>query len=429
MNKKLSTFLFSVGTFLLCLNFQRVFGLAISDWFFFFSLFFFLINSISNKSNRFKHIIKNKNLFASFIILFGSLISMLVVKFYENAFMELFQQLYVIIFFTSLIWFLIENGCYLTIINSFIYSGVFTASIAIIDFFFNMNFGPLLSKTPNIELWERYAGTLGHPNKFGVFLVITSLFSFDNIIKNIIDKKRNKAFIYFIYFVLQCFGIYLSGSMTAMIGLIVGLSLYTLLNPTTKKMIFNRFYFKFSFFMFIFSIFLFIFINTISFESVIKNIQSTNILRAYTRIVDSSANSRIDIYQKAYYDFFKQPITGYGIDQLSTSSIPYEARYIDGTIHNIFLQILYSGGIITFLGWVLIYFNLFRNGIFLLKNSEITNNYSNSWILFATSISLFIMDQFQDTIYQREKWIVFGLLFSFSWALRNNINNNQLAFE
>jgi hypothetical protein len=34
----------------------------------------------------------------------------------------------------------------------------------------------------------------------------------------------------------------------------------------------------------------------------------------------------------------------------------------------------------------------------------------------ATALSIILMDQFQDAVYQREKWLVFGILAAWYWT-------------
>lgn len=416
MRIKLATFFFILGTLLLCFNFQRVFGLAISDWLYITSFFFYFIDSVSH--NNFKEITSNKNIFSAMLILIGSLLSMFRAQYYLIATIELFQQLFVIIIFVSLIWFLINKGKIYIIIKTFCYSGFITATIASLDFIFGTNLGPTLSKTQNMVLWERYAGTLGHPNKLGGFLVSSSLFSFDLLVNSFLYKKKKEKIIYFIIFIIQIFGIYLSGSMSALIGLIIGLAVYFMFNPILRKFIYKNFIIKLSFISFIISISLFLLINFSNIDIFVSKFLDTNISKAYFRIIDETARSRIDIYEISIKEALKNPIFGVGLDQLSTSSIPFIDRKINGTVHNVFLQIFYTGGVFSLFGWIIIYFNLIKNGIKEIFKNQLFDKNHCGWILLATSISLIIMDQFQDVIYQREKWLIFGLFFSFTWSLK-----------
>ena len=55
--------------------------------------------------------------------------------------------------------------------------GLFAASVTVIDYAFGTQVGNTLSGTLGRSFWGRYAGPLGHPNKLGYYLVLTSTLS------------------------------------------------------------------------------------------------------------------------------------------------------------------------------------------------------------------------------------------------------------
>ncbi|MCD4673662.1 MAG: hypothetical protein K8R77_13445, partial [Anaerolineaceae bacterium] len=186
-----SVYFYLLATLLLSLNFVRPFGLAISDWFYFAALGLAFIETLFYEKKHFLCWTKNPLLLPATLILFGAIVSSLRTTNIRIAIVEIIQQIYVITLFVPLTWIMAKRGYTRLILQAFILSGLFTASIALIDFFFGSRIGPQLSATPNVHLWYRYAGTLGHPNKFGYFVTLTSILSLEtwwNIQKALIKK-------------------------------------------------------------------------------------------------------------------------------------------------------------------------------------------------------------------------------------------------
>ena len=140
------------------------------------------------------------------------------------ALMEIIQHAFVMTLFISMIWIMVRRGKIKLIVLAFILSGVFTAGIVIVDYLTGSSLGPTLSRTPDIQSWGRYVGTLGHPNKLGFFLVLTTLLSLGQLF----SLKSNHTIslcrmVWAILIVVQVFGIYLSGSLTAYLGMLLGI--------------------------------------------------------------------------------------------------------------------------------------------------------------------------------------------------------------
>ncbi|MDI6693919.1 MAG: hypothetical protein QME21_02630 [Anaerolineales bacterium] len=219
--------MFLTGTLLLSLNFVRIFGFAISDWFYLGALVLALFETLLFDRKNIICWTRNRFYWPAGLILLGALISSFFTRYLEIALIEILQQLFVITLFISLIWVMVRRGRTNTVIQAFIMSGVFTALIVSIDYFAGTNFGPILSGTPDVKLWGRYAGATGHPNKLGYFLAITSILNIIYVIKSVSRKKRFYSIFWFLTLLIQLFGLYISGSMTAYLGFVCGLVFLT----------------------------------------------------------------------------------------------------------------------------------------------------------------------------------------------------------
>jgi O-antigen ligase len=409
-----STYLFFAGTLLLSLNLVRPYGLAISDWLFTGSLAMAIIETARVDRENFPCWTRNHFLWPAGLILFGAVISTARAIFINTAILEIFQQLYVITVFISLIWIMVRRDRMDVIILAFIWSGLFTASVAAVDYFAGTNFGPVLSGTPNLLLWGRYAGTLGHPNKFGYYVVLTSLLTLTRYVAPHLHLWRRAG--WGLALLIQTLGIYLSGSVTAYLGFLLGgvaffvacrsarihlLRLALPLIPLWALITLSG-----------------IFLGYTPFE---VNPDPTGLISAsLDRVQVITARSRWDIYEEAVEQISRSPLIGVGYDQVSTSGIEFSYRELDGTVHNSLLQVWYVGGLFAFIGWLTIYISIGLTAIRTLRSSKRGRSLPVILGLAAVALSTLLMDQFQDTIYQREKWLAIGLLVSYAWQQREN---------
>ena len=408
-----SIFLFIAGTVLLSLNFVRFFGLAISDWFYFGAMVLALIETARFDRENFRCWTNNRFIWMAGLVLFGAIISTSRALFINSAIVEIFQQLYVVTLFISLIWIMVRRGKTNIIVQAFIWSGVFTASIAIVDYFAGTHFGPLLSGTPGAQFWGRYAGSLGHPNKLGYYLVLTSILSIATFIEISLRRSQmSTKLIWGLLILIQVFGVYLSGSMTAYLGFLLGSVALAAYSKTLARQI-TRYSISAALLGAPILLFGMIFVNL----SVPDNLSLENSLisTAFNRVGTSTAYSRWYIFQEALQSISENPIIGAGYDQVSTSDIGTGFRQLNGTVHNVLLQNWYVGGIFALLGWLLIYMVLGWMAITTTWSGEKNGLAPVLWGIAAAALSIILMDQFQDAIYQREKWLVFGLLASSTW--------------
>ncbi|HEX2997776.1 MAG TPA: O-antigen ligase family protein [Oculatellaceae cyanobacterium] len=409
-----STLLFIAGTVFLSLNFVRLFGLAISDWFYFGAMALALIETARFDQENFRCWTRNRFLGIAGLILFGAILSTSHALFINAAVVEIFQQLYVVTLFISLIWIMVRRGKIDMIVKAFIWSGVFTACIAIIDAFAGTHFGPQLSGTPGAQFWGRYAGSLGHPNKLGYYLVITSILSISKFVEISIHRPQMMTrLLWGSLILIQVFGMYLSGSMTAYLGFLLGSAALVAYSKTLVRQI-VRYVMSTALLGVPTLLFGMIFIN-VSLPDTLS-LENSLISTAFNRVGTSTAYSRWYIFQEALESISENPIVGAGYDQVSTSAIGTNFRQLNGTVHNMLLQNWYVGGFFVFLGWLLIYIILGWMAITAAQPGEKNGMAPLLWGIAAAALAILLMDQFQDAIYQREKWLIFGLLASSTWT-------------
>jgi O-antigen ligase len=313
---------------------------------------------------------------------------------------------------------MVRRGQTEKVVGAFILSGLFAASVAVFDNAFETQVGHSLSGTLGRSFWGRYAGPLGHPNKLGYYLVLTSTLS---LFKWLGVKRVRHSFLHLASFVIQIGGIYLSGSVTAFLGLILSLIVTFLMIKQSR----NKLLILSSPILFLLALVTFASAKTIN---VSASAIIDGILRNTDRVQNITASSRIIIYKLTLKEIADNPFIGVGYDQFSTSGLGADARLIPGTIHNVFLQTLYVGGILSFLGLTVIYLYLAIQAIIKLRKSRSKFGLSNG--LAICGLAVILMDQFQDAIYQREKWLIVGLFLGLAcssgfWAASSHELNHQ----
>ncbi len=405
---------FLLGTLTLSLNFVRFGGLAISDWFYFLSLAFALLET--TKTGGQKDIdcwFGNRFLFPSALMLFGGVISLLNTFSKRYALLEMFQHLYSVTLFISLAWIMVRRGKARQVVYAFIFSGVFAAGVAVFDFVTGSNYGPMLSGQTTLQIWGRYVGPLGQPNKFGIFVAITAILTFSNWMYIRWGRGNYLRWMFHaLLFLVQMWGIYLSNSLSAYLGIVLGIGSLLIASREVRASIRS---------LIIPAILLLIgmavvaqVLGWVSFSA--SSLSRYSINDAFSRVVNVTAEARLETYQEALDQIRKNPFIGVGYDQLSTSSLPREQRLLDLAVHNTFLQIWYAGGVFAFIGWVWIYLSIIWFALMILRSAD-RQKISPVYVgLAAAALAVVLMDQFQDVIYQREKILIFGLVAGYAWG-------------
>lgn len=408
-----STVLFVIATLLLSLNLVRFFGMAVSDWLYLGALGFGLLETFLLQRRHVPCWWQNRFLGAVALILFGAVVSTMNSQDWRTALVEIFQQLFVMTLFLSLTWIMVRRGNSRSILMAFILSGLFTAGVTLVDTLTGSRFGPALSGTPNIQLWGRFAGTLGHPNKLGYYLVLTTLLS----VGQLFDTHSARSALlsrlgWGVLVALQVLGIYLSGSMTAYLGVFMGLVIFIFSSKTHFSKSARTLGRVAGAAVLILALWL---IADPILIAGSQGLKDNAVSQAFNRVQTNTAGSRLATYAQAWDEIIRNPWFGVGYDQISTSGVSRMSRFLDFSVHNPLLQIWYTGGLFAFLGWLAVYVSVGWMALSVLRIGKEQTLPSQALSLAATVLALLLMDQFQDSIYQREKWLVIGLLVGFVW--------------
>ncbi len=407
---------FILATLFLSANSLRVYGLPVSDWLYFLSFIFAFFESLIIKVRFFSTWIPRKVfLWNSSLILLGAILSFPNSQDFSVALVEVLQTLYVVTIFVSLTILMVRRGKTEQILTVFIISGVFTSLIAVVDYAFGTNYGQITSNTPNIIYIGRYAGSLGYPNKFGYFLVITSLMTGYKLLKYWKEKQSWPAIIIIIAAILlQIAGVYLSGSIAAYLGLLMGIF-------CTVYFITPRHFRLATRILFFLMILVMLSIGIIGIHNVFGpqlEISNDSLIGVgINRVINITAGARIDLYIQAWDFIEDNPFAGAGFDQNASSTLQDMEKYFVGSIHNPYIQMWYMGGLFAFLGWLALSIALGVLAIIDLQRQKKNNNILHV-LLAATIIAILFMDLSTNAIYQREKWLVVGLFVGHYWGRR-----------
>jgi O-antigen ligase len=225
-------------------------------------------------------------------------------------------------------------------------------------------------------------------------------------------EKRRKKFhlstlIWIVLVIIQLFGVYLSNSMTAYAGLLLSVVNLIILLIYQNKWINKKNIHKLIFFLVL--LMTFFLSNNVIFNGQLNNIFQF-IEKAWWRVSSTTFGTRIVVYINAFHRILKNPIVGVGLDQVATSGVNLVQRTLGTGVHNIFLQVWYTGGLISLIGWLYIYIYYLFTSIKVIYKKITTSPLIIS--LAIAILSILLMDQFQDTIYQREKWLILGIFIS-----------------
>ena len=418
-----STYLFVAGTLLLSLNFVRIAGLAVSDWCYFGALGLALIETSRDEDTGMTFWVRNRFIWPSVLVILGAAISTVNAAYPLLAATELIQQVFVATLFVSLVWLMVMRQKARTVIHAFIGTGVLTVTVAVLDKITGSEIGPRAFGTSQVEVWDRYVGTLEHPNKFGYFLVLTVLLTSVRLLETV-DRHggRGRPLGWAALIALQLYGIYLSGSMTAYIGLAAGIVILALVarKRVTRLAVW-------SLPVLIACVFV-VGVGMLAGEVAISGdgwYENSLVKAGVDRVARYTAKARLEVYSQAVERILSNPLIGEGYDELSTSGLEMYYRSLEDSVHNSFVQVWYVGGFLAFLGWLLIYISLGVMSVRIIAESARERAFLPMLGVALAGIAIIIMDQFQDSIYQREKWLVFALLAGFSWSRGELAANEQ----
>lgn len=252
---------------------------------------------------------------------------------------------------------------------------------------------------------QRIGGEISEENSFG--LICSLSFSFC-IGYAMFEKKK----IFLLTSLLLAISVMMSGSRTALLGIIFSFALAIVLNTTSKKIIGTV----------ITITVLIIVLNTLSqseyFSMIFNRMESLrNIFDSGNNMVtaDGSTEVRFEMIKYGLRWFKEKPIVGYGVDQYN---ILYEINFGQRRpSHNFYVQILVEFGMVGFILWMWLFGELMKGSYKLIKES------TESKIVFIAVTHLLLMGF--GNMYTSEKvfWITLGLCFSFCRVYYNKLKD------
>lgn len=397
--RPISSKLYLSSVFLISINLFKVFGLGISDLFLISATAFALFESVLRPSGENIAWIKNPMVLPFAVFTIGALLSLGSSNNLQIAILEIFQSVYVGIFFFPLTWIMVKRGLLNKIVMNLILSSLIANLIALYDKFANAHFGSILGGAYAAGITLRFAGPFGHPNTLGTFSLITFSLAF---VLLMCEKSTQKKLFYISAILFSLSGVALSGSNMALFGLIS--SVIIIIIFMTNKWQINLF-------LKILWLLLLI-IPLLSFTNIGKDLIQP-ISRNVNRAMTVTINARTEIYSSSLSAISDSPLIGKGFDQLPTSGISESERLLPGFIHNVILSTWYSGGVLSMLG-------LFITMVFLvviaLRSLFLSKSPSYPPLLLAlasSSLAILIISQTEASLYRRDWWLIFGLL----WAV------------
>jgi len=118
----------------------------------------------------------------------------------------------------------------------------------------------------------------------------------------------------------------------------------------------------------------------------------------------------LETFATALQHIARSPLIGVGLDDESSQvTIRNTLKF---KVHNSILLLWFSSGILGFLGIILIYWKSFGLAVCQIRASALHPQATDHLGLAAATIGFILVDMTQPGVYQRQKWLVFALLYS-----------------
>ena len=260
-----------------------------------------------------------------------------------------------------------------TLKKYFIYSSLLTVAFGFIQYFFYNNLRNLYYLGWDEHLYRMFS-TFLDPNFAGVIFVLLSLLLFSRVIN---EKKINKETVgSFAAFILTILALILTYSRTALISLIVGISIILILSKKIKLLLISIIIFTGS--VLIFSDF---------------SVEGMNPIRI------ASSEARIESFKIAAKIFNTSPIIGIGFNAYRYAQIDKGVRIVnpqipsnaDSGTDNSVMFILATTGILGLISYFAIWGFIIKVSLFKEKKERI--------VFYSILISLFIASQFINALF------------------------------
>ncbi|MHC1784985.1 MAG: O-antigen ligase family protein [Anaerolineaceae bacterium] len=415
--------LFILACFSLAFNLVRIYGVSIPDSTFIAAFFFVIADEGLLKKKPVRIWFPSHPLFLpAFLILIGGLISSINAVSISSSMSITIKEFYIFTIFTSFTIYMVRRTNPEFIITALLLSGLITSLAAINDYILGYKFSNeilmRLGSVPLNESWDRYSGLLGHPNEQAMFLSVVFPLAFSRFL-NSFNKKIIETAIHFVGLVILGAALLLTGSVSGYLSIIISSFIcffwffYSVIKTDEFfKNVISRLLIG-GFFILVILVGIF---NTsegnqfIHSEFFTQSPVSDLLFRSFDRVITTTAISRWDDYVLGLKYIASNPFVGAGMDQTGTGGLNSSQMITYLAIHNTILQSWVAGGLLAFIGTVIIYFHILKFSLRALSTAFSTRTYSILVGLSASSLGFVFIDMTSSNIYQRVKWLVFALL-------------------
>jgi O-antigen ligase len=418
-----SSGLFILACFSLAFNLIRIYGVSIPDALFLAAFISVVFNEGILKMKPVKFWFPSHPLILpAFLILVGGLISSINAVSISSSISITIKEFYLFAIFIPLVIFMARNGNPEWIVSALIASGLITSLAALYDYSVGYKFSNemlmSLGSVPLKDSWERYSGMLGHPNEQAMFLSVVFPLAFSRFLLSF-NNHFFDTLLQFITITILGVALFLTGSVSGYISVAISsliCFLWFIVIVTKTDQFFRNLTSRVLLGLFVIIVFILATFNSnignrfIRSEFIQQSPFSGFISRSFDRVVTTTAISRWDDYRLGFNYISSNPIIGAGMDQSGTGTFDNNQMVTYLAIHNTILQSWVAGGLLTFLGTILVYFHVMNYSLRALYLAMKTKTFSILVGLSASSIGFAFMDMTSSNIYQRVKWIIFAAL-------------------
>jgi tetratricopeptide (TPR) repeat protein len=319
-----------------------------------------------------------------------------------------------LIIFGYFLFYLLNKNEWKTVWKTLFFTGVVGTFFAIIQW------KEILESVFVGQATRPYA-SFGNPTILGVYL---SFLIFPIILFFIKEKGKLKKFVYFFALSVVTFGMLLTYTRAAIVGVLLG-ALYFVFFFPSKKRVFRTIKLGFLFLTTLF-LFFFSYINLYEHPSFIKNSDFLQGLANRMHVGTAFEDPRIGGFVIAWKSILEKPLTGYGVENFAYAFDRHynpHAPFIYKDIpwwdkaHNLPLEIGTWGGFPALIALLLIFITLFLS---LRKNKSLESHAVKSTLITFFASNFFTVDDF--TIY-----LFFTVLIGYTLFL--TVKNNEIDIK
>lgn len=320
------------------------------------------------------------------------------------------------------------------ILVAFMIGAVFAAGVAVFDSLTGLDLGPTIFKLtgnssgvdPVVFMsFGRFPGPTSHPNTLAQFIVVAMPIVMFLLVQSLDAKKWLWGTLLGTSLILLAWAGFLTGSVAGMISalfsLVVGVAVLSWKRSRWVKQLFLPIVMA-GLLLLLLS---FLFAEPSALQSIGQLLgQNENL----DRVVTITGPSRITSFVEGWNLIMESPGVGYGMDQGTAGGAAKTQLVTSEGVHNTLLRGWLAGGILSFLGLLIIY--LISAWLALSTLVAFVNNDRVSYLEAGLSVSILgwvLMDMAQPSFYQRFTWLTVAMLYGL--FVRRRRARSRMAHE